>query len=144
MRDEQKTFDIVKLIPSIITLTALCLGLSSIRFAITDQFEKAIIFIVIACFLDGIDGRVARMLNVSSHFGAEMEYTLKGPKPEFTPMGEGDVDFRGFINALVDIGYKGCMVVEYEGGLSGYDGDADKASRDSLIFIEKILREGIS
>jgi sugar phosphate isomerase/epimerase len=80
----------------------------------------------------------------SHHFGKEPSYTLKGPRPEFTPMGKGDVDFKGFIRALMDIGYKGCMVVEYEGGLCGYEETADKASRDSLRFIEKIIRDAAS
>jgi CDP-diacylglycerol--serine O-phosphatidyltransferase len=73
MKEEQKTFNILKLVPNMITLIALCLGLSSIRFAIDGHFTNAIMFIVVACFLDGIDGRVARMLNASSDFGAQMD-----------------------------------------------------------------------
>jgi len=73
MIDEQKTFNILKLLPNMITVIALCLSLSSLRFAIANQFNEAFMFIVIACFLDGIDGRVARMLNASSDFGAQMD-----------------------------------------------------------------------
>jgi len=73
MKEEQKTFNIIKLLPNMITLTALCLGISSLRFAVDAEFAKAFMFIIIACFLDGIDGRVARMLNASSDFGAQMD-----------------------------------------------------------------------
>ena len=64
---------IIKLIPSMLTLFALCIGLGAIRLAILGQFEKAVIFIMVAGFLDGIDGRVARALRSTSEFGAELD-----------------------------------------------------------------------
>lgn len=61
------------MVPNAITAAALCAGLTGIRFAITGQFEKAVLAIVIAGMLDGIDGRVARMLKAQSRFGAELD-----------------------------------------------------------------------
>lgn len=59
--------------PNMITLMALCLGLTAIRLAFEGKFEPAVIAIVAAAFLDGIDGRVARMLKGTSRFGAELD-----------------------------------------------------------------------
>lgn len=62
-----------KFIPSIITLVALCFGLSAIRMAIEGKFEMSINFIIIAMILDGLDGRLARMLKATSKFGVEID-----------------------------------------------------------------------
>ncbi|WP_328799436.1 CDP-alcohol phosphatidyltransferase family protein [Sandaracinobacteroides hominis] len=61
------------LIPNAITMLALCSGATGVRFAIAGEFEKAAAAIVIAALLDGIDGRVARMLRGTSRFGAELD-----------------------------------------------------------------------
>ena len=61
------------LIPNAITIAALCAGLTSVRLAIAGDFERAILAIVVAGVLDGIDGRVARLLKGSSRFGAELD-----------------------------------------------------------------------
>ena len=59
--------------PNMITLMALCLGLTAIRLAFEGKFEPAVIAIVVAGVLDGIDGRVARLLKGTSRFGAELD-----------------------------------------------------------------------
>ena len=61
------------LVPNLITLLALCAGLTAIRFAIEAKLEWAVAAIVFAATLDGIDGRVARMLKGTSRFGAELD-----------------------------------------------------------------------
>ncbi|MEM8744209.1 MAG: CDP-diacylglycerol--serine O-phosphatidyltransferase [Pseudomonadota bacterium] len=61
------------LIPSMFTLLALCAGLTAIRMAIENRFDVAIAAIVLAAILDGLDGRVARLLKASSKFGAELD-----------------------------------------------------------------------
>lgn len=61
------------LIPNAITVSALGFGLTGIRFATTGEFEKAALTILLAGFLDGIDGRVARLLKGQSRFGAELD-----------------------------------------------------------------------
>src|SRR4051794_6630332 len=61
------------LLPNLITLLALCAGLTAIRVAFEGRFELALAAIVFAALLDGIDGRVARMLKGTSKFGAELD-----------------------------------------------------------------------
>ncbi|MBL8647258.1 MAG: phosphatidylcholine/phosphatidylserine synthase [Sphingosinicella sp.] len=61
------------LIPNAITIAALCAGLTSVRLAIAGDFDRAILAIVVAGVLDGIDGRVARLLKGASRFGAELD-----------------------------------------------------------------------
>ena len=60
-------------IPNAITAAALCSGLTGIRFAIVGDWEKALFAIILAGVLDGIDGRIARLLKAQSRFGAELD-----------------------------------------------------------------------
>lgn len=59
--------------PNAVTALALCSGLSGIRFAISGEWETAVTFVLAAGVLDGLDGRVARMLHGESRFGAELD-----------------------------------------------------------------------
>jgi CDP-diacylglycerol--serine O-phosphatidyltransferase len=61
------------IIPNAITVLALCLGLSSVRFALAEQWEAALTCIIVAGVLDGFDGRIARLLNGATRFGAELD-----------------------------------------------------------------------
>ncbi len=68
------------LVPNAITVLALCSGLTGVRFAIAafqsgdiGLWERAILFIIVAAVLDGMDGRIARMLKGQSRFGAELD-----------------------------------------------------------------------
>jgi len=61
------------LIPNAITMLALSSGATGVRFAIAGEFDKAGAAIVIAALLDGVDGRVARLLKGTSRFGAELD-----------------------------------------------------------------------
>lgn len=61
------------LVPNLITLLALCAGLTAIRLAVEGRFELAVLAILLAAFLDGIDGRVARLLRTATRFGAELD-----------------------------------------------------------------------
>ncbi len=72
------------LVPNAITAAALCAGLTGIRFAITaasgtdpaqiaDDWRKAILAVILAGVLDGLDGRIARLLKAQSRFGAELD-----------------------------------------------------------------------
>lgn len=60
-------------LPNLVTLIGLCLGLTAIRFAVEGRFELSVIFIAGAAVLDGLDGRLARALNGTSRFGAELD-----------------------------------------------------------------------
>lgn len=59
--------------PNAITALALCSGLSGVRFAIGGEWERAVAMIMVAGVLDGIDGRIARLLRGESRFGAELD-----------------------------------------------------------------------
>ena len=61
------------LVPNVITLLAICAGLTAIRLSTEGRMELAVAAIVFAAVLDGIDGRVARMIKGQSKFGAELD-----------------------------------------------------------------------
>lgn len=95
------------LIPNIFTLIALCAGLTAIRMAIEGRFDIALAAIVFAAFLDGVDGRVARLLKASSRFGAELDsladFVNFGVAPAIVVFawGFGDLKSLGWIVVLV-------------------------------------------
>ncbi len=62
-----------RIFPNILTLLALCAGLTAIRYGINSQWDRAAVALVIAAMLDGVDGRVARMLRCTTKFGAELD-----------------------------------------------------------------------
>ena len=64
---------LVQLLPNLITIAALCSGLTGIRFAINGQFQAAVAMILVSAVLDGLDGRVARLLRSESEIGAELD-----------------------------------------------------------------------
>lgn len=61
------------ILPNLVTLLALALGLTGIRFAIEGQFQIAVLVVIIAAVLDGLDGRLARALRGTTRFGAELD-----------------------------------------------------------------------
>lgn len=60
-------------IPNLITVLAICAGLTGIRLAFEGRYELAVAMVLAAAFLDGIDGRIARMMKATSKFGAQMD-----------------------------------------------------------------------
>ena len=62
-----------KLIPNILTLINLCAGFSAIYYALFERWEHAVSMILIAAVLDGLDGRIARLMSATSRFGAELD-----------------------------------------------------------------------
>jgi CDP-diacylglycerol--serine O-phosphatidyltransferase len=66
-------FSVNRLIPNVLTLAALCSGLTAIRFGLQGQFRLAVIAVIVAAIFDALDGRVARRLGVASQFGAELD-----------------------------------------------------------------------
>lgn len=60
-------------LPNAITAAALCAGLTGVRFAIDGDWERSVFAVVLAGLLDGIDGRIARLLKAQSRFGAELD-----------------------------------------------------------------------
>lgn len=61
------------LAPNAVTAMALCFGLTGVRYGISGEWERAVLSIMIAGVLDGLDGRIARMLRGESRFGAELD-----------------------------------------------------------------------
>jgi CDP-diacylglycerol--serine O-phosphatidyltransferase len=61
------------MVPNAVTALALCFGLTGVRFAVGAEWDKAIAAIVFAGVLDGMDGRIARLLRAQSRFGAELD-----------------------------------------------------------------------
>src|ERR1700749_64692 len=68
-----KDLPLTRLLPNILTLFSLCSGLTAVRFALLERWQEAVLAIVAAGIFDMLDGRVARMLNIASKFGAELD-----------------------------------------------------------------------
>ena len=61
------------ILPNMLTLIGVCIGLTSIRFALDGKFEFAIIAIMFAALIDGLDGRIARLIKGTSKVGKELD-----------------------------------------------------------------------
>ena len=61
------------MVPNLITVLAICAGLTGVRLAFEGRYEIAVSMVLLAAFLDGIDGRVARMMRATSNFGVQMD-----------------------------------------------------------------------
>ena len=72
-KQKLKSLPFRKIAPNIVTMLALCAGVTSIRYSISADWMKAVLCIFIAALFDGLDGRVARMLKGSTKFGAELD-----------------------------------------------------------------------
>ena len=79
MEQPKKNFKLVSdkktrvILPNILTLIGVCIGLSSIKFALDSKYEIAIIAIIIAALIDGLDGRIARLIKATSKVGKELD-----------------------------------------------------------------------
>ena len=80
MQQPKKNFKIVSekrnarvILPNMLTLIGVCIGLTSIRFALDGRYEFAIIAIIIAAVIDGLDGRIARLIKGTSKVGKELD-----------------------------------------------------------------------
>lgn len=102
------------LVPNIITLLALCAGLTAIRLTIEGRIELALGAIVFAAALDGIDGRVARMIKGQTRFGAELDSLADFVNFGVTP---GLILYFWKLNELANVGWIAAMVFAISGGL---------------------------
>jgi len=93
------------LAPNILTVLALCAGLTAINFALGGHFQSAVIAIMVAGVLDGIDGRVARLLDGATRFGAELDSLS-----DFANFGVAPVTVL-YLWSLHDLGGVGWIVV---------------------------------
>ena len=79
MEQPKKNFKLVSdkktrvILPNILTLIGVCIGLSSIKFALDSKYEIAVIAIIFAALIDGLDGRIARLIKGTSKVGKELD-----------------------------------------------------------------------
>jgi CDP-diacylglycerol---serine O-phosphatidyltransferase len=73
VRRRLSDFSVNRLVPNVLTLLAVCAGMTAIRFAVSGKFEAACYAIIVAGIFDGLDGRIARLLRSTSRFGAELD-----------------------------------------------------------------------
>ncbi|QWG11549.1 CDP-diacylglycerol--serine O-phosphatidyltransferase [Bradyrhizobium sediminis] len=102
------------LVPNVITLLAICAGLTAIRLSTEGRMELAVAAIVFAAVLDGIDGRVARMIKGQSKFGAELDSLA-----DFVNFGvaPGLILYFWTLHDLHNVGWIAAMVFAISGGL---------------------------
>jgi CDP-diacylglycerol--serine O-phosphatidyltransferase len=102
------------LVPNMITLLAICAGLTAIRLSTEGRMELAVAAIVFAAVLDGIDGRVARMIKGQSKFGAELDSLA-----DFVNFGvaPGLILYFWQLHDLNNVGWIAAMVFAISGGL---------------------------
>lgn len=72
-RPPRKKLALVQLLPNFVTVGALCAGLTAVRFAVEGRFGFAVALIIVAAVMDGLDGRIARLLKSTSEIGAELD-----------------------------------------------------------------------
>jgi CDP-diacylglycerol--serine O-phosphatidyltransferase len=102
------------LVPNVITLLAICAGLTAIRLSTEGRMELAVAAIVFAAVLDGLDGRVARMIKGQSKFGAELDSLA-----DFVNFGvaPGLILYFWQLHELGNGGWIAAMVFAISGGL---------------------------
>ena len=71
--DRKSRIRIIYLLPNLLTIAAICAGLTAIRFGYEGRFETAVRLILVACVLDGLDGRLARLMKCPTPIGAELD-----------------------------------------------------------------------
>ena len=114
MEPQKKKFKIVSdkksarvILPNMLTLIGVCIGLTSVRFALDGRFELAIVAIIIAALIDGLDGRIARLIKGTSKVGKELDSLTDmisfGVAPAF-------IMFFWKLNTLGKLGWLLCLI----------------------------------
>ena len=114
MEQQKKNLKIVSdkksariILPNMLTLIGVCIGLTSIRFALDGKFELAIISIIFAALIDGLDGRIARLIKGTSKVGKELDSLTDmisfGVAPAF-------IMFFWKLNSLGKFGWLLCLI----------------------------------
>ena len=73
MSRPHREIPLIQILPNLMTVTAICAGMTSIRYGLLGNFELAVLLILAAAVLDGLDGRMARLLQSDSPMGAELD-----------------------------------------------------------------------
>ena len=113
MEQPKKNFKLVSdkktrvILPNILTLIGVCIGLSSIKFALDSKYEIAVIAIIFAALIDGLDGRIARLIKGTSKVGKELDSLTDvisfGVAPAF-------IMYFWFLNNLGKFGWLLCLI----------------------------------
>ncbi|MTH78000.1 CDP-diacylglycerol--serine O-phosphatidyltransferase [Paracoccus aestuariivivens] len=128
-------FSLLQLLPNMLTVAAICAGLSAIRFGVQGNYTLAVMLIIFAGVLDGVDGRLARALGSSSKIGAELDsladFLNFGVAPPLLLYFWGLDEFRGvaWISVLV---FSVCSVMRLARFNVGAKSDAPQ--HDSAYF----------
>lgn len=107
-------FEIIQLLPNMLTIAAICAGLTAIRFGVQGNYVQAVHLILLACVLDGLDGPLARLMGSDSKMGAELDsladFVNFGVAPSLVVYFWGLQDMRsiGWISVLI---FAVCCVV---------------------------------
>ncbi len=123
------------LVPNFFTLMALCAGVTAIRMAIEQNYQLALLLVVLAAIIDGIDGRLARALKAQSRFGAELDsladFVCFGVTPALLiyTWGLGGLKGFGWIAVLVFACCMGLRLARFNAML-----DVDKPKWQSNYF----------
>ena len=113
MEQPKKNFKLISdkktraILPNILTLIGVCIGLSSIKFALDSKYEIAVIAIIFAALIDGLDGRIARLIRGTSKVGKELDSLTDvisfGVAPAF-------IMYFWFLNNLGKFGWLLCLI----------------------------------
>lgn len=100
-----KTVSIRKIIPNLITISSICAGLTGLRYAFEGHYDMAIFMVLLAALLDGLDGRIARLIGGTSQFGAELDSFADSGNFGMVPA------LMLYFYALKDLGTLGWIIV---------------------------------
>ncbi len=124
------------LIPNILTVLALCAGMSAIRFAMQEKWELAVAAILVAGVLDGLDGRMARLLKGATKFGAELDslsdFIAFGVAPAMV-IYLWSTQVLGGIGWIAGLAYSTCMALRLARFNTALD-DPDRPAWSSYFF----------
>ena len=102
------------ILPNILTIGGVCLGISSIKFSLDQNYQLAVIFIIFAAILDALDGRIARLIKATSEFGKELDsltdFVSFGIAPAFV-MYFWELNNLGKLGWLITLMYSVCCVL---------------------------------
>ena len=122
-----------RIVPNLMTMVGLCAGLTAMRFAMEGRFESAAVAITVAGVIDGLDGRLARLLKGTSRFGAEFDslsdFACFGVAPGLT-LYEWSLQRVGGIGYAVCILFAVCMALR----LARFNAMADDRPRPSVCI----------
>ena len=143
MEQQKKNFKLVAdkktrvILPNIFTLVGVCIGLSSIKFAFDGKFTLSIIAIIVAAIIDGLDGRIARLIQGTSKVGKELDSLTDvisfGVAPAFI-MYFWKLNELGRIGWLICLIYVVCVALR----LARYNVNSEKESSWKDNFFEGV------